>query len=147
MRLQDSQAQGDSMAILPVSQVKIYEWQLEDLKRILILKYGLDERTQFSFKNGHTCDLSDFEGRVYIPSSRNFLQIKFLNLASSRRVCVFMCLENHGHCRKVFRKWHNLFDHLRIHTGERPYDCPVQGCHFAFNQISNQNKHIDVHRN
>ncbi len=59
---------------------------------------------------------------------------------------MFVCLEDHGTCLKIFRKWHNLFDHLRVHTGERPYECPVAGCGFTFNQISNQKKHIDIHR-
>ena len=59
---------------------------------------------------------------------------------------MFSCDENSYTCKRLFRKWHNLFDHLRIHTGEQPFLCPVEDCEFTFNQISNQKKHLDTHR-
>ena len=45
----------------------------------IIDKYKMSKRTTFAFKDGRICDLSDFEGRVYLPNSRNFTQVKFLN--------------------------------------------------------------------
>ena len=38
-----------------------------------------------------------------------------------------------------------MFDHLRIHTKEKPYCCPVYDCNRKFTQQSNLNKHLDTH--
>ncbi len=35
---------------------------------------------------------------------------------------------------------------MRIHTGEKPFQCPVADCDYSFNQISNQKKHLSMHK-
>lgn len=118
----------------------------KEIISIIIEKYKLSATTIFTIKEGRNCDLSNLEGRVYIPDSKNFKQVKYLNQHTGRSVSTFVCLEEHGTCMKVWKKWHNLFDHLRIHTGERPFECPVMDCRFRFNQSSNQKKHIETHK-
>jgi len=67
----------------------------------------------------------------------------FKNPKSKRSIKILKCEEDS--CAKYFRKWHNFFDHLRIHTNEKPYACPFEDCGFSFTQKANLNKHIEVH--
>jgi uncharacterized Zn-finger protein len=59
---------------------------------------------------------------------------------SNNQISNFNC----KHCPRVFHKRCNINDHIRIHTGERPFVCEV--CHRGFTQASNLNKHmITIH--
>lgn len=47
------------------------------------------------------------------------------------------------HCEKSFGKSSHLRDHIRTHTGDRPYHC--QYCDKAFTQYSNLRTHTRIH--
>ena len=52
---------------------------------------------------------------------------------------------NCSQCGKSFRAKADVKVHSRIHTGERPYWCPVSGCGKAFNDRSSFRRHKMVH--
>jgi uncharacterized Zn-finger protein len=45
---------------------------------------------------------------------------------------------------KPFSKRHKIQNHIRIHTGERPFVCPIAECGKRFSRQDGLNTHIKV---
>jgi hypothetical protein len=93
---------------------------------------------------GKDFDLGQVGIKKHVPKTEHFVIFEYRHQYEARRVIRLLCC-THDNCNKVFRKWHNFFDHLRIHTNERPYGCTVPGCNMRFTQKANLNKHMDIH--
>ncbi|KAI7854128.1 hypothetical protein BDC45DRAFT_441196, partial [Circinella umbellata] len=50
------------------------------------------------------------------------------------------------HCCKCFPKPSALTPHIYTHTGEKPFQCHIPGCHKRFAVISNLRRHFKVHQ-
>ncbi|KAF9344385.1 hypothetical protein BGX26_004432 [Mortierella sp. AD094] len=66
------------------------------------------------------------------------------NSNSSTKGKLFQCT-GFGDCRMVFTRSEHLARHARKHTGEKPFQCVVDGCTRMFSRFDNMVQHTQTH--
>lgn len=61
---------------------------------------------------------------------------------SSQHICSWMNCDRNG---KPFKAKYKLINHIRVHTGEKPFPCPFQGCGKLFARSENLKIHKRTH--
>jgi len=115
-----------------------------DFKEHLTAGESIEDDHLVTVFKGSEFDLHSVGINKHVPTTTQFMIYEYKNPNNRRIIRLLSC--THTDCKKVFRKWHNFFDHLRIHTAERPYHCPHEGCDHSFTQKANLNKHLVIHQ-
>jgi uncharacterized Zn-finger protein len=99
-----------------------------------------------SFNQDHSLKCTKkYDHETIRPTTSNYSVYKFHNPQTARERKILKC--RFEGCEKVFTKFHNFYDHLRCHTGEKPFVCTSPGCEMTFSQKSNLKKHLSkTHR-
>ena len=112
--------------------------------KLFVSKYKVHEKAYAKTIQGQDFDSQTSKVDVPPPNTMNFVVYQFKrSLNSKKDQKLFKCL--YTECceeNKVFTTFSKLCDHLRKHTGERPFLCTYDGCNYTFSQRGNLNNHI-----
>lgn len=67
--------------------------------------------------------------KVCWEDEQQYIKKKIHNRKTSRLNTVFVC--GKANCQREFNKKCNMLDHLRIHSGKKPFKCKYCPRHFA----------------
>ena len=77
------------------------------------------------------------------PDFHNALQLAKTGKLGCVPAILFSTENNRKACGKLFSSLSKFFAHLRVHSNEKPFVCPVEGCDADFNQKGNMLQHVE----
>ena len=82
-----------------------------------------------------------------IPQCDDYEVFEFIKKPNGNIYRLFKCnYKSPQPCDRYVSNLSKFFDHLRSHTGEKPFLCEVEGCNKSFTQRTNLKQHIlEVH--
>ena len=101
--------------------------------------HDINPNESFSFKKPDNFKVK--EAKKAELSEYKYTTCYKYNKKSGRNLRYYIC--QYDNCGRLFNKTWNFIDHVRIHTGDKPFKCDV--CHRGFAQKGNLNKHKRLH--
>ncbi|PVU90558.1 hypothetical protein BB561_004820 [Smittium simulii] len=104
---------------------------------------GSEEKVQLNSKYGVTCEWGDCS---LVFANETQLTDHIINKHIGRGLSEYICLiRNCSRLRRPFQKRQKLLNHLRTHTGERPYPCKFRNCNKRFARLDSLKSHEKTH--
>lgn len=126
---EDNKCHKDEPETLTMLQIK--EKYGFDVEKNLVNGESIPQNHLIQVINGKNFSLHQVGIKKHVPNTDKYMIYEYKSPFNRRVIRLLNC--THEKCSgKIFRKWHNFFDHLRIHTNERPYLCTFKNCQYSF---------------
>ena len=142
-----------------LSLSKILKNEVLDNKYINFLETNMDQRVSMStITINNKWQVRGFQGSDFQPPDNDknmslqsycteYYVLEFKKTCWNKKdyyviKCFYQDRIDNGQCGIFFENLFQFFNHLRAHTKEKPFVCPVEGCNARYTQVGNLNIHF-----